>query len=384
MLARTRDFWEEVRGGRLFVTGGTGFFGMWLIETFLWANQALDLNAEMVVLSRDPQAFRRRMPHLAGRPNLALYAGDVRSFDFPTGPFSHVIHAANHPYGEGNAGMLDVMVRGTRHTLDFARHCGAKKFLFASSGSVYGPQPVELSHVDEQYQVLSNVADPRFTHAHGKRLGERLCVLYDRWYGFEAKIARGFAFVGPYLPLNANYAAGNFLRDALAGEPIIVRGDGTPYRSYLYAADMTVWLWTILFRGQRCRPYNVGSSEAISIGDLAQTVATAVNPRVPVRILERREAGRPVERYVPDCRRAAEELGLRQEIGLVEGIRRTLRWHALSRRTVANAVSTVAATCPVASDRGTDPYRTTLRSCAALLASASPTGTSFSKESCNG
>ena len=93
-----RDDWEELRGQRLFITGGTGFFGMWLLETFLWANQKLDLGAEVLVLSRDPAAFLRKMPHLAGHPDLGFHAGSMDRFAFPAGEFSHIIHAATESH----------------------------------------------------------------------------------------------------------------------------------------------------------------------------------------------------------------------------------------------------------------------------------------------
>src|ERR1039457_4591470 len=87
VLLHTRVLWEELRGNRLFLSGGTGFFGCWLLESFVWTNERLKLGASAVVLTRNHSAFERKALHLALHPSITLQAGDVRSFDFPAGQF---------------------------------------------------------------------------------------------------------------------------------------------------------------------------------------------------------------------------------------------------------------------------------------------------------
>ena len=332
VLSHTRDLWEEVRGARLFITGGAGFFGMWLLESFLWANERLDLDARAVVLTRDPAALARKAPHLATHPSIELWAGSMERFDYPAGRFSHVIHAATEPfltYPECERPAAFARdVQGTLRVLELARQCGAQRLLFASSGAVYGRQPPEMAHVSEEYCGAPDPMDTASGYGHAKRLSEHFCAAYARNWGIECKIARCFAFVGPYLPLEANYAVGNFIRDALQGGPIVVAGDGTPYRSYLYAADLAVWLWTILFRGASCRPYNVGSEVDLTISQLAQGVASAFQPSREVRVSRVPVPGRPAGRYVPSTRRAAEDLNLHVSFDLAAAITRTARWYA--------------------------------------------------------
>jgi dTDP-glucose 4,6-dehydratase len=139
--------------------------------------------------------------------------------------------------------------------------------------------------------------------------------------------ARLFAFVGPYLPLDANYAVGNFIGNVLRNEPVHISGDGTPFRSYLYASDMAIWLWTMLLRGQSHRTYNVGSADAVSIATLAETVVRNTIPDTPVVIAGTPQEGAPPQRYVPSVDRAEQELGLSALVSLADGIRRTYNWH---------------------------------------------------------
>jgi len=331
ILDHTRDLWEELRGERIIITGGTGFFGCWLLESFLWANERLDLKTSVVVLTRRPDAFRAKAAHLAQHPCVTLLAGDVRSFKFPPGTFSHVIHAATESSAKLNAEnlllMLDTIVEGARHTLDFAIQCKAQKFLLTSSGAVYGKQPAELTHIPEDYSGAPDPLDPRSAYGEGKRMAEHLCALYARQSAIEMKIARGFAFIGPYLSLDIHYAIGNFIRDGLSGGPIVVQGDGTPRRSYLYAADLAIWLWTILFKGQSLHPYNVGSEQSLSIAEVARRVAEQFPPGMKVEIRGKPDPNRPMQRYVPSTARARTELELRALVNLPEAIRRTINYN---------------------------------------------------------
>ena len=327
VLAHTRPHWEHLRGGRIFVTGATGFFGIWLLESFAFANRSLDLGAKLVGLSRNPESFYEKAPHLAQESSIALHRGDVRDFDFPRGSFTHVIHAGTTSSAPvPSSEMLDTIIRGTKRTLEFAVSAGAKRFLFVSSGAVYGKQPWEITHLPESYQGAPNPMDPNSAYGEGKRVGELLCTMVHKDNGLETVIARCFAFVGPHLPLDAHFAIGNFIRDAIKGEPITVK-EGAPYRSYLYAADLAIWLWTILFKGVACHPYNVGSDQEITISQLAETVVTTLGGYVPSVESSRPHFNTSPSFYVPSVERTRSELGLRVDISLKKGIRKTAAWY---------------------------------------------------------
>ena len=330
ILAHTEGLWKELGNERLFVTGGTGFFGRWLLESLLHANARLGLRTSAVVLTRDAGAFRRDAPSLATNPAIAFHEGDLARFSFPAGEFSHVLHMGTTSSvatfnNEEPLAKFENIVHGTQRTLDFAVRCGARKFLLTSSGAIYGAQPADISHIPEDFSCGPDPTEPAAAVGHSKRTAEFLTAAYGQKHGFDATIARCFSFVGRHLPLDIHYAIGNFMRDALKGGPIEVRGDGTQHRSFLYAADLVIWLLTILCKGAPGRAYNVGSEDDVTIGELAHRVARLAPAPVEVHV-----AGLPPQfprpdRYVPSTRRAQVELGLKQLVSLDEAIARTLR-----------------------------------------------------------
>lgn len=268
MLEHGESSFKALAGERLFITGGTGFFGRWLLEGIGAANKALGTGMRVTVLTRGEA---RRDGYID------FHHGDVRMFKFPHGSFGAVIHAAGPLSDEG---VFDPIVNGTRRVVELAR--GAP-MLFVSSGAVYGESG----------------------YGKAKRAAELLCPM--------AKIARCFSFVGPHMRLDGHFAAGNFLRDAAEGRDISVQ-DGAPIRSYMHMADLVVWLLTILVKGKGA--YDVGSSEEVSIADLAVRIARLAGVGVVTNSMGQ------AYRYVPDISRAR-ELGLEVRIGLDEALGRT-------------------------------------------------------------
>jgi len=312
--------WPRLSGARLFITGGTGFIGRWLLEA--WAHSGVD--AEITLLSRDPAGFAVRAPHLARR--VRLLRGDIASFTPPPGAFTHIIHAATDASAALNIGdpcrMFDTIVTGTRRALDFAVERGVSRFFFLSSGGVYGCQPWDVTHVTEDWHGGPDPRDPRSAYGEGKRAAELLCAIYRRQYGLDVVAARIFALLGPLLSLDIHFAAGNFIRDAMLGRPIRIVGEGRAVRSYLYAADLAVWLWTILLGAKAGATYNVGSEEAVSIADLARRTA-AILGGPGVEILGRPDPGWNPGRYVPSTAAIRRDLGVASTVALDEAIRRT-------------------------------------------------------------
>lgn len=332
ILGHRPQIWEGLRGQSLFLTGGTGWFGRWLLESIAHANQQLATRIKVTILTRDPVAFATLAPELANSDFLTVLAGDVRNFAFPAGRFTHLIHAATTSAretfsGESSLGKFDTLVEGTRRVLDFAAQSGIRHMLFTSSGVAYGSNPEEQGF-REDFPGAPDTTDPDSALGQAKRAAEFLCSTYAAQHGWNLTIARCFSFVGPFMPMDLHYAMGDFINCAMKNKPIVIQSDGRAMRSYLYAGDLVIWLLSLLQREGKPKIFNVGSDRALSISELAHQVKNALGADIDIQVLGQSaySVGNPVRhRYYPEIERARNELRLDVWTSLEEAIRKTAR-----------------------------------------------------------
>lgn len=313
----------ELSGTRIFLTGATGFIGYWL----LLAIHSLNLRGaeiRVLALSRDPQRFLARRPECGAMTWLEWVQGDVRSYPQPSGAFDSFIHAAADTSPEAAAdplGLFDSIVSGTRHVLEHARSVHTRRILLLSSGAIYGEQPETMERLRETAAIACNPLHADNAYGEAKRAMEMLATCYAHSHAIEPVIARCFAFIGYGLP--PHLAIGQFIRDALSAPQITVKGNGRPVRSYLYAADLAIWLLAALSRGNAGCAYNVGSPQSLTLGQTAATVQHVLAPDQALVIMGGGASAR--QRYVPDTELIEQTLGIKVWTDLPDAIAKTAR-----------------------------------------------------------
>jgi dTDP-glucose 4,6-dehydratase len=333
-LQRTECLWDHVQGKRIFVTGGSGFFGTWFLELLTSAVDKFELDVQVIVLTRDPIAYRAGTAgHVANHPSVQLWCGDVRNFTFPSGKFDLVAHFGSTGskawHDNAPAAFEEMVVAGTKRVYEFAAMTGVRRVLLASSGAVYGPA---LPHFRIPETYFLPKSENLSANARSKLAAENIALDFSKRYGGpQTSVARGFAFIGPYLPTGAGFAAHDFLQAAASGRPVVVSGDGTPIRSYLYGSDLATWLWTLLIKARGTGVWNVGSEAPKTICELARYIALKAG--VAHQILRPSKASAVASWYVPCTQSARDEYGVIESTSFNEATDRSLKWYSDIRKT---------------------------------------------------
>ena len=313
---------HQLKNKKIFLTGGTGFFGKWLLETFIYLNKKYHLNVHVTILSRYPERFRASFPYLYENEMFSFIAGDIKKTNDLNEEFDFIIHAATDASAELNRTNPELMyatiMEGAKSICELAKKVKCDRILYTSSGAAYGPQPSWLDRLSEGFSdnPSFNVND---AYSYGKLKSENYFLENAPC---DVVIARCFAFSGPYLPLQGSYAFGNFINDVLHDRDIVIKSSGEAIRSYLYAADLVIWLVRLLLQGKGGEIYNVGSSEKISIKDLAFKISRGF---VNVKTLG--EADNNKNYYVPCTDKASKQLNLRVYTSLSDSIDKTFNYY---------------------------------------------------------
>lgn len=327
---------DKLRNSTVVVTGGTGFVGTWIAELITQLNYEYSFGTQLLLISRRTDEFANKYPHLSNRKDIFLQSTDVRYLtDLPKST-AWVIHAAGTPDARFHAtNPVETMMSiadGTASILRATERCSDFQMLLnISSGMTYGPQPFDMEKIPESYFGSTVFGSSASAYVEGKRFAETLCAAGRSQARIPVLSVRPFAFVGPYQSLDSPWAVNNFIRDALQGNSIRVLGDGQTSRSYLYASDMAYWMLRILSSGEQGQTYNVGSPTPISLGSLAEKVASYVSPAPPVVLRAGSSANASKSMFIPDTTRVKQRLGLEVTVHLDEALNRTIQWNKLSR-----------------------------------------------------
>lgn len=324
--------WNELDGKTVLITGAGGFLAAYLVETLLRRNeQGGHAPTKVVGLVRSEEKARRRFAHYAGSEDLRFMIADVSEPLTWDGPLDVIIHAASLAspkfYGQNPVGTLAPNVIGTHSLLHLARETGVSRFLFFSSGEVYGQvSEAQVPTREDDYGYV-DPTQVRACYAESKRMGENLCVSWQHQYGVPAVIVRPFHTYGPGMMLDDGRVYADFVADIVAGRDIVMKSAGLAERAFCYLSDATAGFFTILLRGEPGQAYNIGNPGGlISIAALAETL-TGLFPERGLTVRHEAPAGgylpSPIQRNCPDVTKAA-ALGWQPETTVQEGFRRTV------------------------------------------------------------
>lgn len=286
---RYREDLEEAIGGTvdfgalfgktIFLTGASGLIGSFLADLLMYANETRNAQIKIYALVRDREYAERRFRSLLDYSDFHLIVQDVCDPPAFNRRVDYIIHAAGDGYPQAFAErpaetMLPALI-GTWRLLEYAKEADRPRFLYVSSGEIYGEMHSEyLEGFTETDGGYVDTMQSRSCYPSAKRAAETMCAAYHAEYGVDAVVARPCHVYGPNTSKKDNRAAAQFFRNVLTGQDVVLKSTGRQLRSYTYVGDCVSALLTVLIKGAAGEAYNIANPGAvITIAEFAQITA---------------------------------------------------------------------------------------------------------------
>ena len=327
---------DPLRQSHIFITGGTGFLGTWLLELIAALNDDFDFKIRVSIASRSLEQFSHKAPHLFGRKDFTFIDSDIRFMVELPHDVTHIIHAAatsnKNLFSTLPTASFENNVDSTMHIMRLALQLGCiQNILLLSSSLVYGRQPENVTSLHEHsFGGTLPPFDINSIYAESKRACESAAAAFLTEMKLPISIARPFSFVGPYQSLAYPWAVSDFMQEALKGGPIKLMSDGSVVRSVMYASDFANWILHIAAYAKPRDVYNVGSPDAMDLLSIARMVRSYFKNEPQILTSLGNNASRSSNRRVVPCvDKAEKELQLKTTVNTETAIQRAMEWHSM-------------------------------------------------------
>ena len=333
-ITRSDLDWTPLRGTKILISGGSGLLGSYLVKSLLNLNILYNLDVHVVCLTRSLESVKKRLNSCLENPYLDVLIHDIAN-PLPDGFVNaeYVIHAASQAsprfYGVDPVGTLKANTLGTSHLLDYCVRSKSRRFLFFSSGEVYGVTQNPNSPISESDYGYLDPIKVRSCYGESKRIGETMCASWAHQFGLHTSVVRPFHTYGPGLDLDDGRVFADFVKDVVLARNISLKSDGLAKRPFCYIADATRGFFTVLLNGLRGEAYNIANPYAdVTIRELANTLRDLYPDRVTrVNFIDQPTDNTymksPIQHATP-CIDKIMQLGWNPEIGINEGFSRTI------------------------------------------------------------